>query len=64
MGVSGVKPIAVFKTYEDFWKFCKSECPDRAVGCATKCILRRLLGIPPFSKTYEGKLQGPVRVVG
>jgi hypothetical protein len=62
--VSHVKAIIVFSDYSEFWEFCKRECPDRTIGCANKCILRRILGIPPFGKSYEGKLQGPVKVVG
>jgi hypothetical protein len=58
-----VKAVMVFRRYEEFWAWCNNQCPDRAVGCANKCILRKMLGIPPFGKTYEGKLQGPVKVV-
>jgi hypothetical protein len=59
-----VKAVMAFRTYEEFWEFCKRECLDRGVGCANRCMLRKLLGIPPFGKTYEGKLHGPVKVVG
>jgi hypothetical protein len=62
--VSHMKAVMVFRTYEEFWAWCNNQCPDRAVGCANKCIVRKMLGIPPFGKTYEGKLQGPVKVVG
>jgi hypothetical protein len=55
-----LKPIIVFHSYEEFWSWCNSQCPDRAIGCAKKCILRRLLGIPPFGKSYEGKLSGKI----
>jgi hypothetical protein len=55
-----LKPIIVFHSYEEFWDFCNRQCPDRAIGCANKCILRKLLGIPPFGKTYEGKLSGKI----
>jgi hypothetical protein len=37
-----MKAIMVFHRYEEF---CKRECPDRAVRCAVKCVLCRLLGI-------------------
>jgi len=63
VGESG-KNVIVFKTYEEFWDFCNNRCPDRAVGCANKCILRKLLGIPPFGKTYEGKLSGKILLSG
>jgi hypothetical protein len=51
------QPIIMFTTYEEFWAWCNNQCPDRAVGCANKCILRKMLGIPPF-----GKIQG--RIIG
>jgi hypothetical protein len=46
-----VKEQPIFTTYEEFWAWCNNQCPDRAVGCANKCILRKMLGIPPFGKT-------------
>jgi hypothetical protein len=55
-----VKPNVPFRTYEEFWEFCDRKCPDRSLGCANKCALRKLLGIPPFGRSYEGKLQGPI----
>jgi hypothetical protein len=59
-----VKPIVVFSDYSEFWDFCNNRCPDRAIGCANKCIIRKLLGIPPFGKSYEGKLQGKIVLSG
>jgi hypothetical protein len=59
-----VKKLVGFSDYESFWEFCNHQCPDRAIGCAKKCILRKLLGIPPFGKSYEGKLQGKIVLSG
>jgi hypothetical protein len=56
------QPISLFHTYEEFWAWCNSKCPDRAVGCARKCLLRKMLDIPPFGRSYEGKLQGRIEV--
>ena len=52
-----------FETYEDFWSFCFHKCSEFRVGCAKSCLIRKRLGIPPFGKSYLGKLSGPVKVV-
>jgi hypothetical protein len=59
-----IKKLIGFSDYESFWRWCREECPDRAIGCANKCIIRKLLGIPPFGKTYEGKLSGKIVLSG
>ena len=46
-----------FRTYEEFWCFCFSQCRDFKLGCAVRCELREKLGIPPFGKSYLGKMQ-------
>jgi hypothetical protein len=55
-----LKPNVPFKDYGSFWRWCREECPDRSIGCANKCALRKLLGIPPFGRSYKGKLSGPI----
>ena len=52
-----------FKSYEDFWRFCRTLCPDFKTGCANGCGLRERLGIPPFSRSYEGKETGEIKEV-
>lgn len=50
-----------FRTYEEFWVFCRRQCSDFNTGCANGCELRKQLGIPPFSKSYEGKETGEIK---
>ena len=47
-----------FRTWEDFWRYCRQECSNFKTGCANECELRKRLGIPPFSRSYEGKETG------
>jgi len=50
-----------FRTYEEFWSFCFGQCKYFKLGCAADCLLRKKLEIPPFSKSYLGKMKGEVR---
>ena len=50
-----------FGTYEEFWRFCFGQCRDFKVGCAVNCPTRKKLGIPPFGKSYLGKMKGEIR---
>jgi hypothetical protein len=50
-----------FRTYEEFWLFCFGQCRDFKLGCAAQCEIRKKLEIPPFSKSYLGKMKGEIR---
>jgi len=50
-----------FRTYEEFWYFCFNQCRDFRAGCAVHCPIRKKLEIPPFSKSYLGKMKGEIR---
>jgi hypothetical protein len=53
---------SVFESYEEFWNYCFSRCGEFKVGCAKSCEIRKSLGIPPFEKSYLGKLEGKVKL--
>ncbi len=56
-----MKTEVAFRTFEEFWSFCRRLCPDFKTGCANECELRKKLGIPPFSRSYEGKETGAIK---
>jgi hypothetical protein len=58
--VSEEKVPYSFRTYEEFWIFCSSQCRNFRVGCANNCELRKRLDIPPHGKSYLGKLKGEI----
>ncbi|MEM2112219.1 MAG: hypothetical protein QXX08_10165 [Candidatus Bathyarchaeia archaeon] len=62
MSDSKIPPL--FKTYEEFWLFCFSQCRDFRVGCANSCELRKRLEIPPHGKSYLGKIKGEIKQIG
>lgn len=55
------RAVLKFTSYEEFWRFCHGQCPDFREGCASDCELRKRLGIPPFGKSYLGKLKGEIQ---
>jgi hypothetical protein len=61
-GLFLVDPDALlrFRTFEEFWSFCFAHCTDFKVGCAAQCPIRKKLEIPPFSKSYLGKMKGEI----
>ena len=60
--MSDCRVLLRFKTYEEFWRYCFGQCRDFRVGCAVDCGLRKRLEIPPHEESYEGKLEGEVRL--
>ena len=50
----------VFDSYEVFWGFCFFQCRGFKVDCARSCVFRKRLGIPPFGKSYLGRLEGMI----
>jgi hypothetical protein len=49
-----------FRLFEEFWDYCLGRCGSFRVGCADRCELRKRLRIPPFGKSYFGKLKGEI----
>jgi hypothetical protein len=41
--------------------FCFGQCQCFKLGCAAQCEIRKRLGIPPFGKSYLGKLKGEIK---
>jgi hypothetical protein len=59
--LSECKVVLVFRRYEEFWRFCFSECREFKLGCAESCRFRKALGILPFGRSYADKFKGEVR---